>query len=344
MNDIELKRNVRNKLLMIQSAERVNDKEIVMRCQFCGDSKKNLNKKRLYIKIDTTSNEPMMFHCFNCGESGILTPSILRSFQINDLELNSSLITYNKKTVGVLKKKLGITNNKFDFVIPMPKNTESNLKKKNYIENRLGIKLTVDDIKRFRIIFNLEQFLKSNDIDTVTVSKGRYDIINRDYIGFLTSFKEFINFRDITDKNKLRYDKYSIFKNLDNTRKFYTIPTSVDILTTDEITINIAEGIFDILGVYYNIKNQNDKNNIYVAVCGSGYSYVIRFFLQMGLIGENVRINIYSDNDKEPDFYKSIKKDFSPWINRDIKLYYNTLEKDFGVPSNKINIIEKRIK
>lgn len=337
---------VKQRILQINSARELdnNDDEIQLRCQFCGDSKKDPNKRRLYIKFNMEEDDmPILYHCFNCEASGILTPSILRTFNINDLSINSELLGYNKKTVKKYNKALGIKNNKIKWIIPKPYNTELNRLKKKYLENRLGLKFTVDELLRLKVIFDFRQFLVTNHIEVFTMKPYALQNIENNYIGFLTAKNEFINFRNIFQDGKYRYIKYSIYRNLDNTRKFYIIPNSIDVLSADNIHIHIAEGIFDILGIYYHLYDRNDKNNIYAAVCGAAYTSVVKYFIQLGFAGSNIHLHIYSDKDKSPSYYRTLRDEISPWIGK-IHLYYNELSKDFGVPKNQILLKESRIK
>ena len=80
---------------------------------------------------------------------------------------------------------------------------------------------------------------------------------------------------------------------------------------------------------------------LYVAVCGAGFLSVLKYIISMGLTC-NVDINIFSDADRAPYFYKNIKKELSPWVNS-INLYYNSKSKDYGVTRDEINLVKKRI-
>lgn len=339
----DIKSEIREKLLEIPLAHQVSFDQIALRCAFCGDSRKDPTKTRFYVKINPSTDEPILYNCFNCGVSGLLTPSVLRTFEINDLSVNSSLMTFNKTTVSRIKKQIGINDNTFDLKVPIPANIELNHIKKDYINKRLGLNLSFRELMRLKAVFSLEELLVQNNIKELTLSKNRASILDRDYVGFLTIRNEFVIYRDITNRNKLRYDKYSVFRNLDNTRKFYSIPVSIDLMTTEKIYINLAEGVFDILGVYYHVRNQNERNNIYVAVTGSAYASVIKYFIQLGIFGDNVIVNIYSDKDKEPYFYKRLKNELGKWVG-DIQLYYNEYSKDFGVPKDNISVINKKIR
>lgn len=337
-----MKARLRDSLLQIPKARLVNNKQIVMRCPICGDSKKDPNKTRFYIKIDLESDEPILYHCFNgdCGASGLLTPSLLRSMDINDLQLNSSLHHYNNKTGKKLNKSLGIKNRNFNFIIPTPPDNKYTEYKLNYIKSRLGINFSVEELVNLRTIFFLGQFLRVNEIETITVDKEKAKFLNNVYVGFISTYNEFINFRDTTCKYK-RWIKYSVYKNLDNTKKFYTIPNNIDLLTPKTITINIAEGVFDILGVYHHIFDKEKENMIYVASCDSDFTSVIKHFIQMGVFG-NVKLNIFSDSDHSMDFYKPLKHNIKDFVSS-ITIFYNELEKDYGVKKNNIKLIKKKL-
>jgi hypothetical protein len=114
-------------------------------------------------------------------------------------------------------------------------------------------------------------------------------------------------------------------------------------LTPKTITLNIAEGAFDILGINNHIFDGESKNMIYTAVCGSGYLSVLKYFIQMGVFG-NIDINIFSDSDRPPKFYRDIhiQEDIKDWVNN-ITLYYNEKGKDYGVRKDQIKIIRKRL-
>ena len=198
---------------------------------------------------------------------------------------------------------------------------------------------TDEELQKLKVVFSLEQLLSINKIDQITTTNIRANLLNDDYVGFLSVRNEFVIFRDITNKNKLRYDKYSVVPSIDNTRKFYTIPNQIDMLSNEPIYINLAEGTFDILGIYYHIKNQNLKNQVYAAVCGAAYTSVIKYFISLGLVGDNININIFSDADKDYYWYSKMIKELSPFVNS-INIYYNTKEKDYGVHKDQIDLIK----
>lgn len=322
--------------------------QISIRCPFCGDSLRNERSAHFYIKISAQADMPILYNCFrsDCQASGILTPSLLRTLKINDLKLNSSLLSYNKKAVKTINKELGIIDNNFDVIVPKPdENSESNIKKLDYINKRLGLKLSFEELAQMRTIFSLGQFLKENYIENITVKKETAKLLQSDYVGFLTTRCEFINFRNIYDNKNRRYEKYKVYQSIENSRKFYTIPNDIDLLTTKKITINIAEGIFDIFGIYHHIFDKEKSNMIYTAVCGAGYMSVLKYFIQVGVVGD-VEVNIFSDSNMAPKAYKNIIDELKPWVSN-FNLYYNDIMKngksDYGVKKSEIKLSKRRM-
>lgn len=342
MNSYDTKLEIIDRLLSLPYAHRVGPNQIALRCAFCGDSKKDPRKTRFYVQPNINSDIPMLYNCFNCGVSGIVTPQVLKTFEINDLSLSSSLLSLNKSINRKSSKSLKTKDDILSIKVPIPLNTDRNKEKKMYIERRLGRNFTTDELVKLKTIFSLEQLLTLNRIDDVTCKPEMANILNDDYVGFLTVDNGHIIYRDITNKNKFRYNKYSIVPTLDTSRKFYTLPNQLDIVSSDPIYIHIAEGIFDILGVYYHIKNKERKNHIYIASCDSSFLLPLKYFIGKGFIGDNINIELYSDNDHEPYFFHNLYHELKPWVNS-IKLFYNTKEKDFGVPKSSIHIMKKTI-
>lgn len=342
----ELKVSIREELLDIPTCSPVNDRQLHMRCVFCGDSHKDKSKKRLYIKIDLNNdNEPILYNCFNCGISGIVTPKVLREIgSANNLDINSSLTRFNNKIIKnspIYKSR----NGKLNYKIKPYEDNKLNIIKKGYLEKRLGIKLTFKELEDYKVVLGLKDFLIYNNIETITRDVNTCMNLDKFYIGFLTSFNEFIIMRNITKKEDIRrYEVYSIHKTIDNAHRFYTIPTDIDILTTDTIEINIAEGVIDILGIYNHIYNKNKKNKIFIAVCGSGYNSVINHVLNLGIVGDNVILNIYSDIDKDLKFFEKVIriKQYRTWV-KEINIFYNEKSKDYGVTKDEISLRKFRI-
>ena len=339
MSSVEVKKILRKKLLELPHAKQ-SGKSVIEFCPFC---LKDTDHGHLYITIDENSDMPILYHCFRCEMAGVLNGEVLRSLGIRDLKLSSNLLTYNKRSANYNRSKRLISN---QIHMKIPESKETYMWKKEYIERRLGIQFSFEELEELKCVFSLGDLLNNNKVERVQCNKETALTLNKDYVGFLTCKNEFVIFRDCTNSHDKRYFKYPIFNDLDNTKKFYTIPNEIDIMAEDNIDIVLAEGVFDILGIYYHVFNKKKDNMIYAAICGCGYETVIKYFVQLGLVGSNICLHIFSDTDKNRRFYEKMfeKSKLKDWIG-DVTLYYNSTpgEKDFGVHKDKITLVMKKI-
>lgn len=320
-------------------AQRLNEEYIYVRCPICGDSVKHEDKCHCSIWI--REGAPLIYHCWICEGRGIVDENFLRLMYISDVGIMNQLSSYNRTAISKNTQRLKFleSTSSRELVIPDIKGGNSTTLKKLYLYKRLGVDFDNELIKRLRIIFSVKDFLFANNIPVLNRFRKSIFYLNERYIGFLASSRDNINFRDITGTSNIRYVRYSLYENMPIKERMYIIPNRVNMME-QEINLHVTEGVFDILGVYFHIMNRNDQNNIYVAVGGSAYKRVIRYFLRKGFIS-NLILNIYSDSDKSIYFYKKLFKDYSIFF-KEIHLYYNDMkgEKDFGVPKDRINIKE----
>jgi len=319
------------------------NKEVALRCRFCGDSSTNLKDTHLYIYLGNDDDKPPMYNCFKCNQCGILTPDILRSLVDcnQDGDLIHELKSYNAKTIKTSKNRLR-SNKTYKISNKYLRDDELSKAKLLYINRRLGLNLTYADLLQNKIVLNLLDLLNGNRIEKYT----RYDNIVKElddsFIGFLSMDNGFINLKNLHKPgvvNKYidrRYTNYSIFEGEDNTRRHYNIPTRCNIVSPEPIKIHIAEGPFDILSIFYNLNNGNRQQNIYTSIGGKSYLNVIKLFLSgFGIM--NCVFHLYVDNDVSDSEIKAISNLLSP-IGIQIYMHRNIFpgEKDFGVKSEKI--------
>ena len=342
MNNHDFKQEFINKLFNRGVYTRkVDDTQYRTRCPLCGDSK-NLNTGHLYIKVNPDDNLPIVFICFKCGENGILNDKHLELLDIGDDEFKSSLSSLNKTCDKIDKKHINETTQLLHFDYFIPPQSFSN--KIAYVENRLGIHFTNDELSDIKIITSLREFLIANNIKSITCHNDIAFMLERDYVGFLSYGNSHILFRDITGKNKIPWIKYPITQESKKTKIFYSISSEIDLYTNDDININIAEGVMDILSVKYNLIN-NSQNNINIAVGGRYYDKMLLLLIDMGFVGSNIIINIYADNDemfnkknKTPttiSYFKDLLSKYK-YLYKRINIYYNRIGKDVGVPKEQI--------
>ena len=318
--------------------------QYVTRCPFCGDSH-NVNTGHFYLKIDLEDNSPIVYNCFRCPASGSVNNDVLNQLGIFDSDLQNQNKSFNKNTDKFDRKRIngGVTITNFDFKLPHPKLGP----KTDYICNRLGRNFTIEELTDMKVVTSLRDFLKYNNINTLSCPDKYAYIFEKDFIGFLTYGNSHILFRDITGKYDKPWIKYPITEKSKENKIFYSIPSDIDIFTDEIITINLTEGVFDILSIYGNL-GYNKPNTINIAVTGKYYESIIYYLMDIGLIGYNVIINIFSDNDKDfnkknrgddttEEFFKE-KFKYIKYLFKSVNIYYNMLYKDCGTSIENIKL------
>lgn len=64
----------------------VSDVQYRTRCPYCGDSS-DPNTGHLYLKIDTTSNFPIIYFCQKCPAGGVMDLETIERLEIHDTEI-----------------------------------------------------------------------------------------------------------------------------------------------------------------------------------------------------------------------------------------------------------------
>ena len=335
MDNKEFKQELIQEILLNIQPSYYKNYELNVRCPFCGDSIKNANSAHLSIRINPDDDQPLVFRCLRCNSTGLFNGTTLSMIGIYSGSNSTNIERYNRLSC----KKHGITSNKKGLNIKFPELQINDLvlQKHRYIENRLGTSLDVNELHEKKIIYDFVSLLKYNKIEKIYGSVDQIKALQNDHVGFLSARNDFINFRDMTGNHK-RYYIYKIVRNIDTTGKFYIMPNNIDPFNNTLKTINIAEGVFDILGIYYNLLNRYDYNTVYAAINGSGYLNVIKYILEQGLLCD-VNVNIFSDADRNPDYYKNMVRTLMPFVN-DIRLFYNEIGKDYGVPKDQVKLKE----
>lgn len=321
------------------------DKEFLCRCPICGDSR-HLKSAHFYINLPVSNDTPVMYHCKKCNASGILNRNILRDLgvEVVDGDIINDLIKRHKKLSGSFirgsnKNKSIYKFNIINTYITLNENTEFKLK---YINDRLGLNLSYQDILDSKIVLNLYDLYKYNNLQ-FTRDKRIVKELNESFIGFLGYNNAVLNMRNLRVGQVSKYvDKRYVNYNLLNpdtisgTSKYYIIPTTIDTLNPEPIKIHIAEGPFDILSIFYNLYNGNKYNSIYASIEGKSYINLIKFLLaDLKII--NAEIHIYFDNDVSNKEISEILAQLQ-YLNIDIYFHWNRFkgEKDFGIPKNRI--------
>lgn len=311
------------------------------RCMECPDSS-NPKSAHFYISIPYDSGKPSMYYCHKCGCSGIVTHKQLIAWNIFDKNIAMQLDEYNSSLKyksfksRYFKDEIYFVNNRTTT------QDEKSEFKRQYICNRIGKDLSYKDLRDLKIVINLMDLLKENGITKFTRDHNIITDLDREFIGFLSVDNAFLNMRRTCNEGIVyksidtRYVNYKIFDKFDTSQRFYTIPTKVNLATPNRIKLHIAEGPFDILSIYLNVRNKEE--GIYTSIAGSNYmNDILYFMLDMKL--PYLELHLYPDNDKYGNLSR-MKYIMRSIPDKSIPVYIHRNmtpgEKDFGVPMDHI--------
>lgn len=318
---------------------------VICRCFYCSDSK-HKNHGHFYISIPQNEKEPSLFYCQKCKTGGVVTQAKLLEWGVYDPDIAVEITQYNAKVMSLPENRIYKDSTIYKIYNDQISEDKLSQYKLNYINQRLGANLSFQDCINLKIVLNLSDLLKRNHLD-ITRDPNIIDQLDSGFLGFLSYDNAFLNMRNLDIvKNiykgiDMRYVNYNIFGKYDNTKRFYTIPTQIDLLDPRPLQLHIAEGPFDILSIYTNLRDHD--RSIFSSIGGSGYAGLLRIFI-CELKCPNMEIHIYPDNDISRDYILDIIDILRPfkytfYIHRN--LYPG--EKDFGVSANKIQETIERI-
>jgi len=316
--------------------------QIKTQCPWCDNDS---NKTHLSIKTDFENDQPLVYQCWraSCRKTGIVDAEFLMQTNATNPSIFLELAKYNKKAKVITKGKFSnIKNLKKHLEIIPPRKTNINRKKYLYVCDRLGKKLSLKELKDFKIIIDPIDFLEFNNITLEGKNVKYYKAAMHNGIGFLSIDNTTLTIRRV---DKKAYVVVKLFDDVEG-NKIYVIPSMFNLLSKDKPILNISEGSFDIISVFLNMKNTDKDNVINTAVSGGiNYNSLIYFIKSYGLI-DRLRINIFGDKDVSVKKYKNAIKEIKRYVlDLDIYLYYNVYpgEKDFGVPPERIKIDKHKL-
>lgn len=308
--------------------------EVNCKCLYCGDT-----KRHMYVSIPKGPNDPSMYNCFKCGSKGIVTDKVLQEWNTYDDSIAVALINHNK----TVKIKNDVGNRQIASLSNWyAKKDKLTMDKLAFINRRLGTNLTIKNCLDLKIVLNLKDLLEQNNITKFTRQLNIINELDMGFIGFISLDNSFVNLRRIIPEGKLykeidkRYVNYNIFGKYDNAERFYTIPTMINLNTTERIKLHIAEGPFDILSIYLNLRNQ--EPGIYTCVAGSNYIGIVKHFI-LSMMLNYIELHIYPDEGNGGEEYK-IKEisDLAFPMAIPVYIHRNKMlgEKDMGVSLDRI--------
>jgi len=300
--------------------KKINSEEYRIRCPICGDSQKNLKDAHCYLKCSLKLDEPILYNCFLCNSHGAINKQFLDNLGI-DNKFDEILNKQKYNRLMSLKNNKNIELGDISLIKYQMK----------YLEHRLGKGLNINDFLLFRIVCDIN-ILK----DYITEDRIKHILPNNDTsISFLSDDNSLLLNRAFYENMGYRWKKIKLFEN--DMQSFYTIKTTVDLF--NKLILNIAEGIIDVISIYKNFKTDND---VFIATLGSDYISGIDYAIAKGILGENVILNIYIDNDiNEKNLKFKLKK--YRWMFKDIYICKNLLSKDVGVKIDEIQLVKIKI-
>ena len=308
--------------------------EVVVRCPFCGDSK-NINHAHMYISVPQSDDKVSQYHCKKCQATGVVNDELLRLLGCNDL---NTLVEVNRQNDSVNKRirhyKIKGTNI-YNFNISSVTYRQENEFKIAYINNRIGAFWSIQELINLKICLNLYDIIVPNDLK-LTRDQRIVDALAYNFIGFISHDNSSITLRKVNDgKLPKTIDKRYINYNLISGSKhynYYVIPTIVD--TRKLCRIHVAEGAFDVLGIYHNLYNDAYLNEIYIACGGTSYTQALKYIL------ENLKlvlyeVHFYPDYDVSDDHFNDLISNIKD-LPCDIYVHRNGMGKDYGVNKSQI--------
>lgn len=278
-------------------------------CPYCGDM-----KNHMYVKIDQDSDEPVVYKCFKCAAAGILNQEWLDYFDITGIQL--------PKIKGLRRIQSSGVSTIIPELIDFDKDAEAIQIASAYIQKRVGVMPSKNDLKAFQVVGNVTNYVTAYLGGDMRGLKDRvwFRMANGNIAG-----------RAIDDKNEFRWRKRNRTTGSDvvNCSGAYIIKNQVD--QYEPINICICEGVFDAIGLYY---HSGVRNAVFIACMGMDYQAGMKYALNMGIFGDSVNIRIFKDSNID------VVRLNPRWRNmfKNITVYHNSIGKDYGVPADQIEI------
>lgn len=338
-------------LCSLPGVEEATDWWVHTRCVLCGDSRTSSSKMRLYICCNpNVPADGVGYICFNCNATGILTRDMLDAITSGaDPEFSQTLRRINKRAAlssgGSSKTNKYVARKDVPPVIYPPlKAVDYQVNKYRYLVDRIGVKISPADFQQLKIVWSLRDFLQENGIPFNVDCKLPAPMLEHEFIGFGSTDNSYIAMRSIRPdvKKQHRFYKYKVFKELsEGIDSQYTIQNQINPVSSDPIRIIVAEGMFDIISILYNIYDGVQGNNVFTSCNNGAFENAIKTYFNKGLVGDNIEVHCYIDNDSTYD-YKRLLNRIEHYMGgkKRFHIFHNTKNKDFGLPRSEIEVEE----
>ena len=187
-------------LLLLPNSKQVSTQSelAVVRCPLCGDSS-HANSAHMYIGVKEIDDKQfIVYDCKICSSSGLMNGNILRRLGITDLRIEEYLKSLrNKNYIKTFSNEDDLSDISYRY----PKPSKEDKFKIEYMNNRLQMDFgDYENIKKYRIIYNLSKFLEMNKITSPVVSKDLISKIDEQGVAFVSADKSVISVRNIKYK------------------------------------------------------------------------------------------------------------------------------------------------
>lgn len=307
MNNHEELTKFKESLLTSGLFKHMNSYEYTCQCPYCQD-----NRQHCYVKIDTASDSPVVFWCHICTAHGLVRKDFLDRL---NLDINMPKYIGNKpieENKGVSIKVIGDTVT----------DEHDTSKVRDYIESRVGHYPSLEELQMFNYVGDPRKYA----FDYLGYN-GYNDRFNNRYWFKMSNGNITGRWKDDNTEHRWMNFKTNRVKG----SGLYTLKKGFDVYKP--ITVVIAEGIFDIIGLYY---NGRIENGVFIGVAGKGYYRGIKHILSKGIYGDSVSVRIYRDpNVKNGDVYID---PVTMQLFKSVDLYYNAFDKDYGILPDELDI------
>lgn len=327
--------DLQQKLLLLENAKPVSTATelCATRCCLCGDSL-NLRSAHMYIGVKEIEDgkQIIVYDCKKCGQSGIMTPSLMHRIGINDVQVDEFLKSTNKSKITKSFSE-GEDTSKIQYKYPRP--TKEDAEKVEYLTNRLQIDFSnFENIIKYKVVLNFEKFLSMNNITQPQCDPNKIPILSQYGIGFISEDKTAISIRSMN--REITGSRFNIIHLYPKIRHpfMYVPPCHIDVLTPYP-KICIAESNFNITCVKNYFYGDDCTNVMFGSSSRKGcYHTLKRLMALSGFVGG--KIEIYADND-DPElninnfdigYFDRLLNDFKSTF--DISIIVSTKSKDMG--------------
>ena len=293
-------------------------RELRYRCPYCGDSK-NPNHSHGYIKLDVAPGEPYLYYCHRCQARGRVDIEFLNQF---DNEYDRRVVRNYNNELSINESGNRVSSSRVSIEVPLFDMTKQrNQEKLGYLNNRLDLDLDVTDCKRLKIVLSVRELVEYNQLKVT--NNYLFEQIEDSYISFLNANNTALVCRSIVSNSSHRYLRYRLM-NYPESVPYIIMPNRLTLFDYD-IAVIMAEGPFDMLGIYYYLRPV--EHALYCSVNGNYYQRLLLDLVERGVF--KPKVYIYADRDQSLTIYRKLFNNYKHLFSS-FSVAYNTRSKDYG--------------